>query len=118
FAERSVLFQAFTPFRHLGVGFYNTWGPNLNGTIAASLIKTGQDQYGNTLSTAGGNGIVSRGTWVPWYDEPSGGRYYLHTGLGYAFFNPENNLARFRTSPEIFIGNVVTDAGSLGTSGV
>ncbi len=119
FAERSVLFQAFVPFRHLGIGFYRTYGDNMNGTIAASLIKTGQDQYGDSLGTVGGNGVVGRATYLPYYDEPANGRYYLHTGLAYAFFNPQNNLARFRTVPELYIGDFSTPGNPIvGTSGV
>jgi phosphate-selective porin OprO and OprP len=114
FAERSLLFQAFAPFRHLGVGAYNNWG-GLSGTWAFSLYKAGQDQFGDSLSTAGGNALVGRTTWCPYYDEPAGGRYYLHLGSGYAFVNPENNLARFRTSPEIYIGEVSNAV--VGTSG-
>jgi phosphate-selective porin OprO/OprP len=115
FAERSLLFQAFVPFRHLGVGFYRPWGDDFNGTVAASLIKTGQDQFGDSLSTVGGNGVVGRSTWLPYYDAPANGRYYLHLGAAYAFFDPSNNLARFRTSPEIYIGEV--SAAAVGTSG-
>jgi phosphate-selective porin OprO/OprP len=114
FAERSLLFQAFVPFRHLAVGAYNSWG-DLRGTWAASVYKAGQDQYGDSLSTAGGNAFVGRATYLPFYDEPSGGRYYTHIGGAYAFVNPENNLARFRTSPEIYIGEVSN--GAVGTSG-
>ncbi|MFN9416433.1 MAG: porin, partial [Pirellula sp.] len=45
FMERSSLFQAFTPFRHIGVGFYNH-DDNLDWTWAASYFRTGQDQFG------------------------------------------------------------------------
>jgi phosphate-selective porin OprO/OprP len=117
FAERSVLFQAFAPFRHLGAGIYNSWGDNLDGTYAVSVYKAGQDQFGDSLSTSGGNAVTTRETWCPYYDEPSGGRYYLHLGGGYAFTDPQNNLARFRTSPEIYIGEVSATSSSIGTSG-
>lgn len=116
FAERSLLFQAFAPFRHLAVGTYGTWGPNLNGTYAGAIYRAGQDQYGGTLSRRGGYACVGRLTWVPLYDEPSGGRYYLHLGGAYAFVNPALHLARFRTTPEIYIGE--TGALAVGTSGV
>lgn len=114
FMERSLLFQTFTPFRHVGVGFYNH-NEGLSATWAVSAIRTGQDQFGGSLSTAGGNGLVARGTWLPWYDEPSGGQYYLHVGLGDFYNSPPLHLARFRSIPEFFVGEVATDA-TLGTS--
>lgn len=114
FMERSVLFQAFTPFRHVGVGFYNV-NDARDSTISVAAFRTGQDQFGNSISLAGGNGLSGRLTYLPYYDEPSGGRYYLHTGLGYYLNSPPNHLVRFRTVPEIFIGEQIP--GPVGTSG-
>lgn len=50
FMERAGMFQAFTPFRHLGIGFYDN-SEDLNWTWAASYFRTGQDQFGGSLST-------------------------------------------------------------------
>lgn len=114
FMERSSLFQAFTPFRHIGVGFFNH-SDDLNTTWAASLIRTGQDQFGSSLSTDGGNGLVGRLTHLLWYDEDSGGEDYLHVGAGYYLSTPPNDVARFRSIPEIFVGEF--RPGGVGTSG-
>src|SRR4029077_1779211 len=78
FMERSSLFQAFTPFRHIGIGTYNH-SLDLMSTWAASYIRTGQDQNADSLSTRGGNGFTGRLTHLAWYDE-SEGRSYLHVG--------------------------------------
>ncbi|MFN7841367.1 MAG: porin, partial [Pirellula sp.] len=59
FMERSSSFQAFVPFRHLGVGFYDN-SEDLNWTWAASYFRTGQDQFASSLSTNGGNGMAGR----------------------------------------------------------
>jgi phosphate-selective porin OprO/OprP len=115
FMERSLLFQSFTPFRHLGVGFYDH-SDDLSVTWAVSLIRTGQDQFGNSLSTAGGNGLAARLTWLPYFDEASDGRYYLHLGGGDFLNAPPQHSARFRSIPELFVGEVPGDA-QLGTSG-
>jgi phosphate-selective porin OprO/OprP len=114
FMERSLLFQAFTPFRHIGVGFYNH-SEDLNWTWAASLIRTGQDQYGGSLSTDGGNGVVGRLTHLPYWDEASDGRAYWHLGGAYYLNMPPRDIARFRTIPEIFVGENV--GGAVGNSG-
>lgn len=114
FMERSSMFQAFTPFRHMGIGFYNH-SDDLNWTWAASLIRTGQDQYGNSLSTDGGNGVVGRLTHLLWYDEPADGRYYSHIGGAYYYNSPPRDTIRFRSIPEIFVGEHAP--GAVGTSG-
>lgn len=112
FMERSSLFQPFTPFRHMGVGFYN-YSEDLNTTWAASLIRTGQDQFGGSLSTNGGNGLVARITHLLWYEDE--GTHYFHTGGGYFLNSPPNDTARFRSIPEIFVGEFRPDG--TGTSG-
>src|SRR5262245_34157359 len=59
FMERSSVFQAFTPFRYIGIGAYNH-SIDLMSTWAASYLRTGQDQFGGSLSTKGGNGFTGR----------------------------------------------------------
>lgn len=114
FMERSSLFQAFTPFRHLGVGFQNH-SRDLNSTWAASYFRTGQDQFGGSLSTTGGNGAAARLTHLPWYDEASQGRSYLHLGGAYFWNSPPRRVGRFRSIPEMFVGE--NAPGAVGTAG-
>lgn len=114
FMERSLLFQAFTPFRHLGAGFYD-YSEDLSRTWAFSVFRTGQDQYGNSISTDGGWGGAGRLTWLPWYDEPAEGRYYWHLGSAYYYNSPPRDLVRFRTIPEMFVGEHAPNG--VGTSG-
>ena len=116
FMERSSLFQAFTPFRHIGVGFHNH-SDDLNWTWAASYFRTGQDQFGGSLSTDGGNGGAARLTHLLWHDGAKG-EDYLHFGGGYFLNAPPNERTRFRSIPEIFVGEFVVPTGvPLGTSG-
>lgn len=117
FMERSLVFQPFTPFRHPGIGFYNN-AENLRSTWAASYFRSGQDQFGGSISTDGGHGTAERVTWLPFYDEPSNGRYYLHLGLGHFFNAPPRDLAAFRSIPEIFVGEfAAAPGGATGSSG-
>ena len=113
FMERSSLFQTFTPFRHVGIGFYDN-SQDLNTTWAASYFRTGQDQFGNSLSTDGGNGLAGRLTHLLWYCEPRGDDY-LHVGAAYYMNSPPRDTARFRSIPEIFVGE--SASGAVGTSG-
>ncbi len=114
FAERSVLFQAFTPFRHLGTGFYNH-SEDLTSTWAASVFTTGQDQFGGTLTNVGGFGSAERFTYLPYWDECSKGEDYLHLGAAHYFNAPPNKTTIFRSIPELYIGN--NGNGVVGTSG-
>jgi phosphate-selective porin OprO/OprP len=115
FLERSLLFQPFTPFRHLGIGFYNH-NEAQSATWAASVFRSGQDQFGGDIGDNGGVSMAARATYLPWYDEPSGGRYYLHVGGGYFLQDPDNDVTRFATIPEFFVGEVAP--GAVGTSQV
>lgn len=116
FLERAGIFQAFTPFRHLGIGFYD-YSNDLNATWAASYFRTGQDQFAGSLSTNGGNGLASRVTRLLWYDGVDG-ENYMHLGFGYFLNAPPNKRARFRTIPEIYVGEFVVPSGEpIGTSG-
>ncbi len=115
--ERSSTFQAFTPFRGIGAGFYDH-SDDLNWTWAASYFRTGQDQFGGSLSTNGGNGGAGRLTHLLWYEGPKG-EDFLHVGAAYFLNSPPNGRSRFRSIPEIFVGDFVVPAGEpIGTSGV
>ncbi len=113
FMERSSLFQSFVPFRHIGIGFYDH-ASDLNSTWALSYLRTGQDQFGNSLSTSGGNGLAGRATRLLWY-EGEGGCNYLHLGGGYYLNSPPRDTVRFRSIPEMFVGEFAP--GAVGTSG-
>ena len=113
FMERSSLFQPFVPFRHLGIGFYDH-SESLNTTWAASYFRTGQDQFGGSLSTDGGNGVAGRLTHLLWHCGPQN-EDYLHLGSGYFYNSPPRDSARFRSIPEMFVGEFAP--GAVGTSG-
>ncbi len=113
FMERSLLFQAFTPFRHIGVGFYDH-SEDLSMTWAASVFASGQDQFGGSIATGGGIATAERVTFLPMWNND--GKEYLHLGAAHFFSAPQESRVAFRTIPEMFVGqNAATAAG--GTSG-
>lgn len=112
FMERSLLFQPFTPFRHMGVGFYDHT-EELDATWAASVFRSGQDQFGGTLTDDGGWGTAERATMLPMWEED--GKRYLHLGAGHFFHAPPDETYNFRTIPEFYIG--ANGPGAVGTSG-
>ncbi len=103
FMERAGTFLAFTPFRHTGFGFYNN-SEDLYSTWAVSYFRTGQDQFGGSLSTLGGNGMAARGTRLLYWDDECNGYNYWHVGAGYYLNAPPNHVYRSRTIPEIYVG--------------
>jgi phosphate-selective porin OprO/OprP len=112
FPERSLLFQAFTPFRHPAVGFYN-WSEDERLTWAASVYRSGQDQYGDSIASSGGYAGVGRITGLAWYEDE--GSRYLHLGAAYNYVAPNDRFGGFRTIPEFFIG--AHDIAANGTAG-
>jgi phosphate-selective porin OprO and OprP len=117
FMERAGTFQAFVPFRHIGLGLYDHT-EDLMSTWAVSYLRTGQDQFAGSLSTDGGNGIASRVTHLMWYGGQDGSEF-LHLGLGYFLNSPPNGRIRVRSIPEIFVGEFSSLPGdSQGSSGV
>lgn len=112
FMERSLLFIPFTPFRHIGVGFYDH-SEDLDTTWAVSAFRSGQDQFGGSLSTDGGWGTAERLTHLPMWE--CEGKQYLHLGVGHFFNAPPSDTVNFRTVPEFFIGAYAP--GDVGTSG-
>ena len=68
--------------------------------IGAFTNQTGFDQPPLFQYDHWGLDMAARATYLPWYDEPSGGRGLLHTGLDYAYRSaPDDNMI-FATKPE------------------
>ncbi|HUY91406.1 MAG TPA: porin [Pirellulales bacterium] len=116
FLERSPVTNAFAPFRRMGVAAFNH-NEAATATWAGSVSRTLTDTYGGDIGSSGGFAGTGRLTVLPYYDEPSGGRYYLHLGVSYEIAYPGNNTFSFRTIPGVFIGSQQT-GGATGNSGV
>jgi phosphate-selective porin OprO/OprP len=113
FFERSIPTQGiFAADREVGVAFYGvsedknfTWttGAFLDG-ISESLKERTDDNQGARVS--------GRLTYLPYYDEPSKGRYLVHTGIGILYTQDQDDLIRFRARPQIHEGPFVIDTGN------
>lgn len=117
FLERSIPTQGiFAADREVGMAFYGvndakdvtfTSGVFFD-SISESLKERLDDNQGTRLS--------SRLTWLPYYDEPSNGRYLLHLGTGVLFTDDQDNLVRFRARPQIHEGPFLIDTGNVAAS--
>jgi len=138
FMERSAPFQAFDPFRRVGI--MNWWNSENNRTLIAFSIYAAGNSYWNSINngatnttqtailgtdnrfgTTLGNGaaLALRATHLLWYDDPSDGRYLMHVGGGYNASqiggNPDDTgggTYRAASIPEAFTGD---PAGSFNT---
>jgi phosphate-selective porin OprO/OprP len=111
FLERSIPTQGiFTADREVGMALYGVTD-DLNFTytggiffdsISESLKERIDDNQGHRLS--------GRLTWLPYYDEPSNGRYLIHTGCGILYTNDQDNSVRFRARPQVHEGPFIIDS--------
>jgi phosphate-selective porin OprO/OprP len=114
FMERSIPTQGiFTGDREVGAALYNctedkrvTWTVGMFfDSISEALKERIDDNQGYRMS--------GRLTWLPYYDEPSNGRYMVHTGVGVLHTQDQDNRVRFRTRPEVHEGPRLIDSGVI-----
>jgi phosphate-selective porin OprO and OprP len=98
FMERSLV-DTFAPARNMGVMTFGHTEDELN-TWQIGTFRTNSDNNGND-SFDSGQALTMRGTWLPFWDEESGGRYYLHLGAAYSFRDAYRESVRFRQNPEL-----------------
>ena len=114
FLERSIPTQGvFAADREVGTAFYGvndakdltwTFGTFVDG-LSESLKERVDDNQGQRVS--------GRLTYLPYYDEPSNGRYLVHTGAGLLYTKDQDGIARFRARPQIHEGPFLIDSGPL-----
>lgn len=117
FLERSIPTGGiFTPGRQVGIALYNctddqrvTWatGVFFDG-ISEALKQRIDDNQGVRVS--------GRVTWTPFYDEPSNGRYLIHTGAGVLYTHDQDGKVRFQARPQTHLGPSLIDTGMLDAS--
>lgn len=114
FMERSIPTQGvFSADREVGLAIYNatldqriTWATGVFfDSITDSLKERIDDNQGVRVS--------GRLTWLPYYDEPSNGRYLVHTGIGIMHTEDQDNRVRFRSRPQIHEGPRLIDSGVI-----
>lgn len=114
FLERSIPTQGIFAFdREVGTAFYGindakdfTWS---SGVFVDSLSESTKERIDDNQ----GQRVSERITWLPYYDEPSNGRYLVHTGAGVVYTHDQDGLVRFRSRPQIHEGPFLIDSGNL-----
>lgn len=112
FLERSIPTQGiFTADREVGMAIYGvdeakdfTW---TTGVFIDSLSEATKERIDGNQ----GQRVSGRLTYLPYYDEPSNGRYLIHTGAGVLYTHDQDQQARFRARPQIHEGPFLIDSG-------
>jgi phosphate-selective porin OprO and OprP len=97
FMERSLA-DTFAPARNLGIMAHDTIGEDQNGTWAVGWFKANSNNFGDDFGD--GNAVTSRVTWLPIYDEASGGRTFMHLGGAYTYRSEDMHQIQFQSFPE------------------
>ncbi|MFG0288986.1 MAG: OprO/OprP family phosphate-selective porin [Rhodopirellula sp. JB044] len=100
FLERALP-ATFLPFRQTGAMLSGVRDDEL-ATWAVSGYRFPSDAYGGNVGDNGGYAMASRATAVVLSDDDQ--QSLLHIGGAYSLIDPANDVLRYRSTPEIFIG--------------
>jgi phosphate-selective porin OprO/OprP len=106
FMEQSYATLAFAPGRNYGVMIYNDLDPCQDATWFLGAFRHNSDDSPDAIATSSDDrndwSLASRIAWLPYYDEPSDGRYLTHLGASYSYRNSIDD-AEFETGA--WVGN-------------
>ncbi|MFO0903225.1 MAG: porin, partial [Pirellulales bacterium] len=119
FLERSLPFQAFVPFRRVGMMAYDksenemtAWAYGVFRTGGFLDAPVGDSRFATDIGDNGGYSFSSRVTHLLYYDEPAEGRYLLHAGASYDYSRLTGHgdgitgdTYDARVIPEFFVGD-------------
>jgi phosphate-selective porin OprO/OprP len=123
FMERPLL-DAFAPSRNIGVMAFDTYAEK-RGVWQIGMFGADTNNEGEEQTNRGGEAVTGRLTYLPYWDEPSEGRYYMHLGGDFSFRVPGQQTARFGYWPGFRPGsfdNIVwprwADTGNIAANNV
>ena len=114
FMERSLMDKPFVPGRRVGVMAYD-YSENERATwaIGAFTSEIG-DKPPIFRDDSAGTAATMRGTFLPWYDEATGGRGLFHLGVAYSYRAIADKALRMRSKPEDDLGSYIVNTGTFG----
>ena len=106
FMEQSYATLTFAPSRNYGVMMYDDLDPCQDATWFLGAFRHESDDSPDGIATQRDDSndwsLATRFAWLPYYDEPSGGRYLIHLGSSYSYRNAADD-AQFETGA--YVGN-------------
>ncbi|MBL8793905.1 MAG: hypothetical protein JNM56_08370 [Planctomycetia bacterium] len=116
FLERSIPTQGiFTADREVGLAIYNCTADENFSWSAGVFFDNITDTLKTRFDRNQGYRLSGRVVWLPYYDEPSGGRYLIHTGAGVLYTDDHDDRVSFRARPQVQKGPILIDTGVLDT---
>jgi phosphate-selective porin OprO/OprP len=97
--ERSLA-DAFAPARNVGLEAYDSLGEEERASYAVGWFASSSGNFGEQFTDAGGHALTARATWLPYWDDASDGRAYVHVGAGYSYRRPPFGILTFGSFPE------------------
>ncbi len=117
FLERSIPTGGiFTPNRQVGIALYNCTDDQSVTWATGAFFDGNFEPLKQRVDDNQGVRVSGRVTWTPFYDEPSNGRYLIHTGAGVLYTHDQDHKVRFAARPQIHLGPVLIDTGVLDAS--
>lgn len=114
FMERSIPSQGiFSADRQVGMAFYNASDDQRFTWTTGAFFDNISDTLKERIDDNQGLRVSGRVTWLPYYDEPSNGRYLVHTGAGILYTKDQDHSVRFRARPQIHEGPRLIDSGKI-----
>ena len=114
FLERSIPTQGiFAADREVGMAIYNCTDDKNLSWAGGIFFDSISDTIKERIDDNQGYRLSGRLSWLPYFDEPSNGRYLLYTGAGVLFTDDHDDRARFRARPQIHEGPRLIDSGVL-----
>jgi phosphate-selective porin OprO/OprP len=110
FLERALPIEAFSPARNVGGQFQNSLF-NERITYTFGVFADDKEDHADAIAFESNTRLTARFTGLPWYDEESGGRRYLHLGAGANIANPEDDMVQYRSRPEAHLAPRYVDTG-------
>ena len=114
FMERSIPSQGiFAADRQVGLASYNVSDDQRFTWTTGAFFDNISDTLKERIDDNQGIRVSGRVTWLPYYDEPSNGRYLIHTGAGVLYTKDQDHSVRFRARPQIHEGPRLIDSGTI-----
>ncbi len=106
FMERSLPDAPFAPARNLGIAAFDN-SADERMTWAMGLFGDGSDNFGDDVGQRRGVAATGRLTWLPYWNDSTDGRQYVHLGLAGSIRKPDADRVRFASQPEARLGSAV-----------
>jgi phosphate-selective porin OprO and OprP len=110
--ERAAPIEAFSPARNVGILVQNTLFKERM-TYAFGVFADDENDKADGDAFESNGHVTARVTGLPWYDEESGGRRYLHVGMGGSVMDLKDEMVRYRTRPESHLAPRYVDTGNI-----